>query len=151
MSHCTFFSGQKVQIKGCRFNTKRHRIRASRSDAHTPQSNEHRLKPLSSFLSPYETDFVCASSTCILFMLLLVDRGFIPPAPSFFADVSRLLLLSICSRKAIHSPPSAHYDKHVDRWSHDFSPSHLSYFHTLIVTYIQGTLLRSFHSHRARA
>jgi hypothetical protein len=117
-------SGQKVQVKGRRPDTKRYRIRAPRSNAHTSQSNEHRLKPLSSFLPPYETDSVCASSTCILFILLLVDRG--PPYQ----------LLHLLRTFPAYYYPSAserrfalfyltHDDTYTDRWSQDFQPSNL--------------------------
>jgi len=115
-------SGQKIQVKVRRSDTKRHRIRASRSNAHTPQSNEHRLKPPFSFPSPYETDSVCASSTCILLMLLLVDRGPTPPALSFFcgrflSTITPLLpkgnsLFSI-SLMMIHTPTAGHRIFHL--------------------------------------
>ena len=148
--HSTFpISGQEVQVKGRRSSTKRHRIRASRSDAHTPQSNEHRLKAAPSSPQPYETDYVCASSTCILFMLLLVDRGRTPPALSF---PCRLFLSTIPLLPKGNSffSLSTHDSKYIDPWSQDFSPTSLALSHTTTVTDLQSAWSRFFYSHCAR-
>lgn len=112
-------SGQKDQVQGHRSGAKRHGICASWSNAHTPQSNEHRLKSPLLIPLPYETDSVCASSICIPLMLFSSTED--PPHRLFhflrtFPVYTTHLLPTGISLFFTLNPG----DEHVDPWSQDF-------------------------------